>query len=154
MIEDDVVCSLHNVCLRKFRTIHPKRNRNDHIMKQERKSIVVMAVSAALTLVLSAAVHIGSIAGSPPVPVASSTGNSGEGSSKDSPNPAALSEEYPLYKKALTVFAGGGYEEARGIFEQIVGQQDLPAEIMEDAWRKLADCTYFLGNDRRYPLLP
>ena len=115
-------------------------------MKQDRKIIVVVAVSAALMLVLPAAVHIGSIAGSPPVPVASSTGNSGEGSSKDSANPAALSEEYPLYKKARTVFAGGGYEEARGIFEQIVGQQDVPAQIMEDAWRKLADCTYFQGN--------
>ena len=120
-------------------------------MKWNRKSIIV-AVLASLTLVLPAAVHIGSIAGSPPMPVASSTGNNGnEVSSKDSPNPAALSEEYPLYKKALTVFAGGGYEEARGIFEQIVGQQNLPAEIMEDAWRKLADCTYFLGNDDDLP---
>ncbi|MBE0555756.1 MAG: tetratricopeptide repeat protein, partial [Proteobacteria bacterium] len=46
----------------------------------------------------------------------------------------------------MTVFAGGAYEEARGIFEQIVGQQDLPARLMEDAWRNLADCAYFLGN--------
>ena len=108
--------------------------------------IVVMAVSAALMLVLSAAVHVGAIAGSLPAPTASSTEHSGETPSMDSPDPAALSEEYPLYKKALTVFAGGGYEEARGIFEQIVGQQNLPAQIVEDAWRKLADCSYFLGN--------
>ncbi len=115
-------------------------------MKRKRKSIIV-AVLAPVTLVLLAFVHIGSIAGSPPVTVATSAGNKGEVSATDSQNPAALSEEYPLYKKALTVFAGGGYEEARGIFEQIVGLQNLPAEIMEDAWRKLAECTYFLGND-------
>ena len=112
-------------------------------MKQDRKVIVMIAVSAALMLLLPAAVPIGSIAGSLPVSAAKS---GGETPSLDGPDSAALSEEYPLYKKALTAFAGGRYEEARGMFEQIVGLQNLPTQVMEDAWRKLADCSYFLGS--------
>jgi tetratricopeptide (TPR) repeat protein len=134
----------------KIANTYPTGTGNDHIMKSQRKNIIFIAALTSLTFLLPAIVDVGSSAGNPPASVAPSAGNGG-GPSQDSPNLAALSEEFPLYKKALTVFAGGGYEEARGIFEQIVGQQNLPAEILEDAWRKLADCTYSLGSDEDTP---
>ncbi|MDO8302151.1 MAG: tetratricopeptide repeat protein, partial [Sedimentisphaerales bacterium] len=55
---------------------------------------------------------------------------------------------HPLYRKAVELYGGGRYAEAMEILAQIVDQRDVPAEIAEDALRKLADCAYFLGaND-------
>ncbi|MHB8770905.1 MAG: tetratricopeptide repeat protein [Syntrophales bacterium] len=112
-------------------------------MELNRKRIIVIVV---LTVLLSGSLHFGSLAGSQPGAVGSGTG-SGAVRSPEGADTVPRAEGYPLYKKAVDVFAGGRYAEARALFEQILQQQGLPTEITEDSWRRLADCTYFLASD-------
>ena len=117
------------------------------IMQQNRKRIIA---AATLLVLLAGGLRFGSLAESQPAAVGSPL-RSTDPPSRDAADPAARAEEYPLYNKALGVFARGDYGKAEALFEQIAGQRDLPAEIREDALRKYADCAYLQGSDAVTP---
>ncbi len=115
-------------------------------MRLNRNNIKILAVAIVAMALLAEGYPAGSRAEGVAAPVASSPKN-GAVSPRDDTGSAAVSLTYPLYDRALESFSAGGYAAAQGMFEQIVQMKNFPAEITEDAWRKLADCAYFLGKN-------
>ncbi len=119
-------------------------------MRQKWNNLIILAVVIATVILLVEGYHTGSRAEGMTAPATSSPKN-GSLSPKEDKSSTSAPLTYPLYDRAVEAFAGGGYAAAQGMFEQIVKQQNFPAEITEDARRKLADCAYFLGAKHGAP---
>lgn len=119
-------------------------------MKRNGKNLLIVAVVLATMTILVEGYRTGSRAEGITAPVTSSP-KAGAVPVQDGRNSSAVPLTYPLYDRAMEAFAGGGYEAAQGMFEQIVQLQNFPAEITEDARRKLADCAYLLGGKNGDP---
>ncbi|MHB9099696.1 MAG: tetratricopeptide repeat protein [Syntrophales bacterium] len=122
----------------------------EHFMKLNEKKRIILAVAIIAITFLGEGYRAGSCAEGAAAPVTSSL-KDGAASPKEDKSSSAVSLTYPLYDRAIEAFSGGGYAAAQGMFEQIVQLRNFPAEITEDAWRKLADCAYFLGEKNGAP---
>ena len=119
-------------------------------MKLNEKKQIIWAVAILAITLLGEGYRAVSCAEGAAAPVTSPL-KDGAASPKEDKNSSAVSLTYPLYDRAIEAFAGGGYVAAQGMFEQIVELRNFPAEITEDARRKLADCAYFLGEKNGAP---
>jgi TolA-binding protein len=119
-------------------------------MRRNRKNLIILAVVIAAITFLVEGYRTRSRAEGLVVPVTASS-NREVVSPKDDKGSSAVPLTYPLYDRAIEAFAGGGYVAAQEMFEQIVQLQNFPAEITEDAIRKLADCAYFLERGKGSP---
>ncbi|MHB8907971.1 MAG: tetratricopeptide repeat protein [Syntrophales bacterium] len=119
-------------------------------MKLSKKKHILLAVAIVVITFLGEGYRAGSCGEGSAAPVTSSLKDGGT-SPKEGKSSSSVTLTYPLYDRAIEAFAGGGYAAAQGMFEQIVELRNFPAEITEDARRKLADCAYFLGEKNGAP---
>lgn len=113
-------------------------------MRQNWRHLIITLTIVLLFSLLGAGPHASAGEANTTVPVHSSAKNNG-GISSETPH-EDMAILVPLYKKAMDAYSQGGYAEAEAMLTQVIDQRGLPPEIMEDALRKLADCTYFLGS--------
>ncbi len=119
-------------------------------MRQNWNKCIILAVVIATVIPLAEGYYTRSRAEGTTAPAASAPKN-GSLPLKDDKHAPSGPLTYPLYDRAIEAFTAGGYAAAQGMFEQIIQLQNFPAEITEDARRKLADCSFFLGAKNGAP---